>query len=403
MGGGGLTSNVNESLIPNLSTIIDDMVINFENQILRNINEREIFKKRLLYHLQPALIRMLFNINVGNNTKVQFENAEMLKVVKLIVKPLETLLGKEIPESELELITLYFATQINSENNITKKKAAVVCSNGIVVSKILNSMLEKMFPEINIESSYSVNEFLEVNNKFDLVFTTIPLNVRMPQFIVKPILSNVEQLRLRQDVLNELELDGYNQTLNKIMKIIKTHFSGESMEDIKHEISNVLINKNTIPQNAKFGDVIDYICIENLLFCNSDLNWREAIKFSFEPFVEQGIVTSKYVDQCIEQYYLENGYPYFGGVMAIPHAEIIEEFKCNQIGLMICKKPILFPNGDKISFITPIALDKSNAHIKALNQLMLLSQDRVKQKKLLKQTDPIEVYKILEELRYETS
>lgn len=152
----------NYHLFPELNMLVDQMIVSFENQTLTTIDNKNDFKQRLLMHLRLAVFRIMYDIELEGVAMdvVYREELSLEPIIKVIISPLEKLINKDIPENELKLITLYFESQIgNISTRRLNRRAAVVCTNGVVVSKVLLSMLTKLFPEINIVLSVSVREF----------------------------------------------------------------------------------------------------------------------------------------------------------------------------------------------------------------------------------------------------
>ncbi len=105
-----------------------------------------------------------------------------------------------------------------------RKKAVVVCSNGITVSHFLHITLEEMFPEIEFTACLSIRGFEEYQKDFQIVFTTTRLNTDKIQFVVTPSFNEYTGKIFRQKVLRELEGVSYeNVTTEGIMALIERY------------------------------------------------------------------------------------------------------------------------------------------------------------------------------------
>lgn len=156
---------------------IHQIVEGFKAKTLVNIEDQNQFEKRLMNHLRPACFRVKYNLpSLGTIILPEENNHGILKkIISELVQPLEQWLNVKFPDNEIKMLTYYFGYQLvgnfkNQNQVLPKYKAVVVCSNGIIMSKILIKELRALFPEINFLFTMSAREFEESNKKFDVVF-----------------------------------------------------------------------------------------------------------------------------------------------------------------------------------------------------------------------------------------
>ena len=112
-------------------------------------------------------------------------------MVKRSMKPLEELAGSEFPDEELVYITALFGAWLQREGILDienqKKRAVIVCANGVSVSNFLFFTLRELFPEIEFLTCLSMRDFTEYKEEFELVFTMVRLETDKLQFSCKTI------------------------------------------------------------------------------------------------------------------------------------------------------------------------------------------------------------------------
>ncbi|MFW3578230.1 BglG family transcription antiterminator [Vagococcus fluvialis] len=289
-----LTSNVRHAnpkskLIKNLDISINETLNLFEQTSFIKFVDREDLHRKLLIHMYPAYFRMLFGTNsIGDFEKEHLRiNEELTQITKKAVKPIENLLGKEMPDNELFYISILFGGELMKQGVVLNKKlkAVVVCVNGVSISKLLKYSLSSMFPEILIVDSLSVREFYEYKKDYDIVFSTSNLETEKDLFIVSPIMSNTEKDFLRQRVnyqVSDSIIDiNQSEQLNQIMKIVKEHVSPLDEQALEAEIAHILKGNNNIVDESHLDalpELSDYLNVNDIKIYDGSLEYAEAIK-----------------------------------------------------------------------------------------------------------------------------
>ncbi|MEM5591126.1 hypothetical protein AAHH67_04240 [Niallia circulans] len=105
-----------------------------------------------------------------------------------------------------------------------RKKAVIVCLNGMGTSNMLKYQIEKLLPEVEILAIYSLSDYdYQREDEFDLLFSTVPFQTTKPIIMVNPILTALDKARILQEfdfhVLRKKDLKGVS--VNQIMEVIK--------------------------------------------------------------------------------------------------------------------------------------------------------------------------------------
>lgn len=407
-----LTSNVFEKKTTQtydsdkeLRNLIFEMVEKFQNQTFIMIEDRENFESRILNHLRPACFRIQYNLSLGIHTLeslIQDSNhAILIELMKELILPIENWLGKAFPNDELELLSYYFGFQLGNSNGLSGKKsrAVVVCSNGVMVSKLMRENLKKLFPELHFLASFSVRDFYQFEDDYTVVFTTIPLKTLLPQYIINPIMSYEEQINLRYRVLQELGLNEMDHSIDTLMRIIQRNTHIDNYSRLKDEVQYFLLTEKDSLLSDQFRilpSLTHYLKPRYVQFVEKVENWQEAFRIACQPLLDDQVIINEFVVDCEKQIKKADYYGFLGEKMAIPHTRPENGVLKDGISFLVLKEPVEFPNGQWIYFIVPLAFYNLTRHLRAVNQLAELGS---KKELLTQMINGQDVTKIYQEIR----
>ena len=241
-----------------LREVLEGIVSKFEKEKSIQLVQKEELLKKLYVHIRPMYYRGRYFLHLKSDYTVvdygdqQFQRIE--EMVCLNLSPLEEFIGSKIPEGEKIFIKLLIASHFMRADSClyTRMKAVVVCASGASVSRIMEQTLMELFPEFFFYQAMSVREFEETNLDYDLVFSSVSMEIKEPFFFINPIINEKEQLALRKRVmrpyssnsskeqLDEKKADDimalimpYVDTKNekKLKKLLKHHFEKDASED----------------------------------------------------------------------------------------------------------------------------------------------------------------------------
>ena len=356
-----------------LFTLVHQMVEQFKQLTLIEIDDQAKFEMRLFNHLRPACFRIMFGIKIRDyySGLVNVDYDVIKQIIGDLIKPIEEYIGKKFPNDELELLTLYFGSQLHQEQYITPKvRAVVVCSNGLIVSRMMLETLRVILPEIHFLTSLSIREFEKFGSDYDIVFTTDPIQININQYIINPIMSQDEQCRLRDRVLSDLGITSPEKSIKKLVKTIEKYAKIENMRALKDELE-VLLQSTRIQAKDHDGlpGLIYYLHQDWVQITEKELDWKRAIQYAFEPMLKVKAINEQYILKTIQSFEIQQSYSFFGTATAIPHVDEKDLIYEELIGFTVFKKPIKFPNGNMVHVIAPIAILNTSKHIFAVKKL----------------------------------
>jgi transcriptional antiterminator/mannitol/fructose-specific phosphotransferase system IIA component (Ntr-type) len=380
-----------------LYKLCEQLVFDFEAKACIVFEKKDEVVKTLYQHWKPAYFRMKYRIPITNPLleQIKSEHMDLYTLVVEILQPIGSLLRITIPEEEIGFITIHFGALLEKpkQEMPEKKKAIAVCPSGISSSLMVKHQLESLFSEINVEKTLSLREFQEGQyGDYDLVFSTVKLDTRLPCFYVKPIMTPGEKHNLVNEVYQLLfGISHQNISVKELMQTIAKFADIFDEDGLEQALGQLTINKRIRANSGKQFVLRDLLYEEMIQVLDELDDWKEAVKTAANPLVMKGIIETSYIEAMIENIETLGPYVVIGPEVAIPHAR--PERGVNRVGMSFLKlnKPVYFLNNKKypVRFLFCIAAIDNTAHLRALSQLTTLLNEE-KNLNHLKELESIE-------------
>lgn len=226
-----------------LQLFVNDLIDAYDPQQAYLLKQDDDFMQGLLAHLQPTIVRLVHGMNIQNPVleDIKENYGDIYARCQQVAKVLEEKVGKRVPEEEIGFLAVHFGAALvrleGRREQIRRVQAAVVCSSGIGLSRLMAAKLEKVFKdrmEMTTYGKYDITPAVE--EKIDFIISSLQLeDVHVPVVYVNPLLSktNIEEIRCliyqferlpRKDVQQDrltAQLDKVNLTAARISSIIK--------------------------------------------------------------------------------------------------------------------------------------------------------------------------------------
>lgn len=372
-----------------ISDLIGKMMTRFESLSgVHYKNTEEIFIQ-LYSHFRPAYYRLLFKLPIFNPVcdKVKEEYPELYQLVEQTMKPFNIIFGEEIPAGEIAYLTMHFSTIYSGKKgiNIEKQKTAlVVCSNGIESSAILYNELASMFPELHFLSPIDSSKLSDFSEKVDIIFATnylenIP-NINIPIIHVSPVMSIAERYQVMREVYMQLGSGFLKKTnVDVVMDIISKHADIQNRDALYNELINYFSEIDNISNKDKENELhlLDMVR-ENIIRLNIEAeNWEEAVRLSYEPLLENGFITQKYIDETVRIMNSVGPYVVITKHTALLHTKPESGALSCAMGIGVLKNPINFGSAehDPIKYVFSLSAIDNHTHLCAMAELLELFND----------------------------
>lgn len=402
-------SDVEKQLVDAAKQVIN----NFELICCINIKEKELLLEALIQHWKPAYYRINYHYHIDTTITdmiLPYHNY-LHEIVKKASVSFEQMLQKAVPEEELVYITLLFGSWLKREGMLDfveeKKRAVVVCANGISVSNFLFISLRELFPEIEFLTWLSVREFREYDNDYNIVFTTERLNTDKTQFLVSPFLNEYSKQVFREKVFRKL--GGVNPNtirVTHLMDIIEQHSTIHERDQLVKSLDryindadkkNHFLDTRDLIQTPKTPtNLVKLLTRETIKVLDTKVDWQSAIELGAKPFVDNHCFEPSYVHRMIEIIEVEKPFIMVAEGVVIAHAGIEDGVRQLGMGLVKLPEKIVVGGYMDADIIIILGTPDNTIHLGALYQMNEILEDKQKLDALHKAATIEEIIKLIQ-------
>lgn len=393
---------------------IELFIAMLEKNTIIQLNDKAQLIENLALHLTPAYYRIRYGLTSDYTLTDIVKNQldPLFFIVKSSIAPLEEFFEERIPNDEIYLITMFIGAYMQKEKPInldhTIVKAAVVCPNGIISSKLLEKTLDNWFPMIHFVSSFSIREFYEKEEHLDvqLIFSTNPLNTNLPVIVVGNDLSAMNKTLIVNEVIQLIyKIDSYKLQPDHILSIVKKHVTMD-METEGKIRKELMISYNSIFQiqdqeiltNETKLNLCDLITKESIVFLENEMSWSEVLHAATQNLIERKIVEPRYLRHLEEQFPEVTPNILLGNQIVIPHT-VPENGAC-ELGMCLAKVNRGFSSQNQIyRYVVVISAIDKKMHIQPMMQLLKIASDSNVIQRLDQAQDKDSILEIIREFK----
>lgn len=191
-----------------LQKLVNAMIDAFDEKAAFMLKQDDEFIQGLLAHLQPTLIRIMYDMQIANPVleEIKRDYSEVYEKCQRVSQVLKGWLGKEVPETETGFLAVHFGAAMvrleGRKENIRRVNVGVVCSSGIGISRLMSSKLEKAFHDRVELTAYGKNDITPyIVGKTDFFVSSIALEqLDAPVIFVNPLLNEEDMEAVRRKV-----------------------------------------------------------------------------------------------------------------------------------------------------------------------------------------------------------
>lgn len=370
-----------------LRETVKSIVQDFQNYACILFQDSYQLEESLFKHLKPAYYRIKYNVSLKdeNTESVQREFPEIFELTKKSICQLEELLGTKVKDSEAAYIAMHFGGWLKREGKkpVQRKKAIIVCENGLGTSNILWGQLEKIIAAVDIIGCVSQRQYVSKEYDVDFVFATATIkNKRHPVLIVNPILTDRDKESVLSFVNNHndysVEQKVGTPTLHEIMNIVRKHTTVLDEKELNQELSLLFSFEQGTDKLREEKPVLNELLTKETIQYNAKVeNWQEAIRLASEPLKTNGSITADYVEAMIANVDELGPYVVIAPEIALPHAR--PEYGVKKIGMSLLRlgESVYFSKEERhrARLIVVLAAVDNEKHLKALAQLTTMLSD----------------------------
>ena len=359
--------------------------------------EKDMFLlENLINHMKPAIYRAKKGIRLPCEIYDEFKETYPL-VLNLVSKAWNKIgIDIKISDDELAYIAMHFQLAMKRIKSKKLENILIVCGAGYSTSRFLSASIKEHF-NVNIVNIIPYNELENYKNEdIDLVVTTIEgVKFRDKKVIkVSPILSTEDIIKLKNEKLSSSK----NIKLSEIIEIAEKYSENLQKEEMIKELKKRFKHQilDDIEKDKGLG-FLEMLAPSRITIIDKTLPWEEAIERSALSMIEEGFVGESYPKEIME---LING---FGNYMVVQdgiflgHSGNSESINKTGISLAFFKKPIEFPENEKVRVVLTLASKDKREHLNGLMEFLGI----MRKKSLIKELDKLDtsnkIYKKIEE------
>ncbi|MBX8935688.1 BglG family transcription antiterminator [Enterococcus gilvus] len=382
-----LTTNLSRGDILSVKEInkmkeaLEKVIANFERIAGVNLEEKEKLLERLLVHMRPAYYRIKYHLNLQTRFYQENKDANLFSLFYLVKEasgPLETYFGQSVPDAELFFISLFIGSHIVESTEIVhpenRKRAIIVCPNGISIAALLENTLKNLLPEIDFVLSMSAREFYRTDYDVDFIFSAVPLKTEKKVFVVNNFLSDQEKRQLRERVLRSTAIIQTEiVTPEKILAVVKKHAQVVDETSLYEELLSLFTPKESIILEKKRPHLIDLLKDETIQIFEDKASWSEVLDALARPLERQQVITTDYIKALKKEMPILPAYTVLRHKIALPHTVAEAGAIGVGISLGLVKKGIITEDGRKIHTVILLGSNDKEEHLDLIFEMMSLA------------------------------
>ncbi|MFM1538422.1 BglG family transcription antiterminator [Helcococcus bovis] len=351
-----------------IENFVDKLIYNFERLAFVEIKNKKEFKREISRHLQSSYYRLKYKFPIYNSMLLDLKNnyASLLKLIKDSIYSTNDKLFQDIRESEVAFLAMYFGSRIDTFYNINNR-VVIVCPNGKVVSKLLESQLKNYLPTLNIKAIASIHELKELEGSFDYIISTIPIENYDNVIIVKPILTKYNLSEL-YDIFLDIDSTINEKNISEIIEIIKENSKNFDEIKLKNDLIDYFIRNKQNGTKKEGKNLSGILTRDRVKKIKKIKNWKEAIKIASQVLIDNNSIKFKYVEDMIKQAEIFGPYMVIVDKVAMPHAQNLNSVNKLDLSILSLEEAVDML-GKEVNLFIIISTVDNNSHLDVISTL----------------------------------
>ena len=371
--------------VPLLSVeLVNHFLRNVESILGVRLDQDGTMTGDLLQYIPVAVERLLHGIvhesPIGPQVRTLYPTI-YAACIRAMDSFLQSHFGDRFSDYELDFLAMLLAsaytkvqTQAISANYV---RIAVVCPNGVAVSKLLCANLQSHYSNLRIMHVLSVDEFLRQPPDVDAVIGNTPVTTKLPYIRVSPFLDKEDLCRIdlflsRFNTKNAITAFCADNIANDVMRIVLEdnviNNPGQTYGKLLRYFQNPTGRPNLPPPFQSFL----YSAGISVRFSAADST--EAIREAGRLLCEQGCTKPRYTECMIA---IDQQYRSYIAILphvALPHARPCDGVIAPGFSFVTLKDGVAFghPENDPVRLVVGLAAGAGMQHANALMELISL-------------------------------
>ncbi|WP_071440919.1 BglG family transcription antiterminator [Traorella massiliensis] len=259
----------------------------------RNIQiDDESIVDNLVVHLIPLTNRIANSVTLKNPllNQIKQEYPDAYGISWMCNSLFKKYFGQMLQEDELAYLAIHIEAMIEQEKTLIR--TIIVCSQGVGISQLLASKIQKAFNEIKIIDVIAENCIDKYkSDKIDLCISTFPVETNINRIIVNPLLYQQDYKKI-QSFIDRYSLDKI-KLFKKIHLETILHCDLNKASDVIHYVSEILSSKGYVESN--YGEDV----IEREEKCSTAIGCKIAIPHGYLESIKKSALCVVTLNQDI--------------------------------------------------------------------------------------------------------
>lgn len=377
-------------------------------------NQEKLFSG-LFKHVISLISRLQNNLQIRNplTDEIKNTNQELYEAIKSYTfkSNMDNNLPVHVTDDEITFIAIYFLLSMNKSYKKQPDyfyKAVVFCNHGNATARLLAQMLEEDF-NIDVVAIKSSNEVPSIEElDVDIAFSTVDIKFEdVPLLVIDSLLSTENHKKIEMFLSFHKStrkpvgtIDQKNKMFEDILSLIKKS-GGEVKESTYKDLKNIFKeNKISIDKELALPNLKQVLDDSNINYNLEVKDWRDAIRKTASPLLEEKVIESSYMTAMIDSVDLYGAYIVVGPYIALAHAR--PEDGVNEIGLSVSflQEEVYFGEGsdNPVKLVFCLAPTDSHGHINIMKDIFNLTNNKESIEKLTSSQTKKEFKEILYQL-----
>lgn len=386
------------------------MIDYMENAMNFPFSKNEELYEGVYNHVVGLLNRLKCQVHIFNPLKSTIKNnyPEIFNNLIRFIQHSNRINQLAISEDEIAYLSVYFST---AQVEIEKKqyldyRIAVLCNYGLATGKLLAANLKELF-NIDVIAVLGVAEISILPKlSVDLVVKTTDVSTgELPSIKLNPILQDADIKKIKKILEQKKNTLHFNDKIvdstilfKQIHTLIKKYVKEETLQSTIADLKNLFRQNHLDVDDTEVRPMLKDILKDNQILLKENVSdWKKAIRKVSVPLLEDGCITSGYVDAMVKS--VEDFGPYIviSPHIALAHARPEDGAKKLGVSIMTLANPVDFGNfqNDPVSIIFCLSAIDSHSHLNIMKSIVQLINDRNKVARLLQVSDVKEFRNIL--------
>lgn len=192
-----------DEILAEMNGFITEVLEHIKKKLSIDLSGDRQLIEGLSYHIYTAILtNMVFKYtqDYGGMKDIKKQYPLGYEMATITSDLMRKALNYVMKDYEMVYLALHFQTSIEKQKKVEQRiRAIIVCHFGQAACQLISVKMERLYPEIDIVGTYSIQEFLELEERnYDLIITTEKLTSQeITTIYVTPALKETELGRIR--------------------------------------------------------------------------------------------------------------------------------------------------------------------------------------------------------------